>query len=40
MKVPITPDMELHVRREYGDYDMAAIELLADYIREALSGGI
>jgi DNA-binding transcriptional MerR regulator len=40
MKVPITPDMELHVRKEYGDYDMAAIELLADYIREALSGGI
>ena len=40
MRVPITPDMELHVRREYGDYDMAAIELLADYIREALSGGI
>ena len=40
MRVPITPDMELHVRKEYGDYDMAAIELLADYIREALSGGI
>jgi hypothetical protein len=40
MKVPITPDIELHVRKEYGDYDMAAIELLADYIREALSGGI
>jgi DNA-binding transcriptional MerR regulator len=40
VKVSITPDIELHVRKEFGEYDMAAFELLADYIREALSGGI
>ena len=38
-KVSITPDIELHVRKEYGDHDMAALELLADYIRDALLGG-
>lgn len=40
IKIPITPDMELHVRKEFGDYDQAALEILADYIREALAGGI
>jgi len=40
MKVTLAPDIELHVRKEFGEYDMAAFELLADYIREALSGGI
>ena len=40
IKIPITPDMELHVRKEFGDYDQAALEILADYIREAMAGGI
>jgi len=40
IKIPITPDMELHVRKEFGDYDQASLEILADYIREAMAGGI
>jgi hypothetical protein len=32
--------MELHVRKEFGDHDQAALEILADYIREAMAGGI
>ena len=40
IKIPITPDMELHVRKEFGDHDQAALEILADYIREAMAGGI
>ena len=40
IKIPITTDMELHVRKEFGDYDQASLEILADYIREAMAGGI
>jgi len=40
MKIPVTVDIELHVRKEFGDSDRATLELLADYIREAMTGGI
>lgn len=40
MKIPITADIQLHVRSSFGNQDRAALELLADYIREAMIGEV
>ena len=40
MKIPITADIQLHVRSSFGNQDRAALELLADYIREAMTGEV
>ncbi len=40
MKIPVTEDIQLHVRSGFGKQDRAALELLADYIREAMIGEV
>ena len=39
VRIQVTPDIELHVRSELADSERANLELIADYMREALTGG-